>query len=92
MTAKRKPIRNRGTVSRAIEGKTYRAAYVVSGSPAMITVTVDERDLPGTVEQRTDVTQLGDSSAEPLARIMVRQLVERRRHGGEGDSPDDLRS
>jgi hypothetical protein len=77
MTAKRKPVRNRGTVSVEINGKIYRAHYVVSGVPAMVFVVIDERDLPGVdLTRRTKVDRLGDSPAEGLARIMLRELVE----------------
>jgi hypothetical protein len=75
MTTKRKPAA--GTVSVEIGGKTYRADYAVFSDVApMITVKgLDE--LAG----RVRTTQLGNSPAEGLARIMVHEFVADMRRG-----------
>jgi hypothetical protein len=74
MTARKRPHSKRaGRVSIEIDGKAYRGAYVVSRSPAMITVVVEGAGKPAS---RTKIAVLGNSPAEGLARIMLREMVE----------------
>jgi hypothetical protein len=73
MPAKRKPVRYHGTVSTKIAGKIYRGAYMVSGQPAEVIVVLEGTGGPA---DRTKITQLSDSPAAGLARIMLREMVE----------------